>query len=150
MHERLKMLRNVFVCLRRQGTGLTKSVSNSRHSQKLGTYAEHTLTQMHEQITYTHKHAHIQQDSVSLVSPSSCLFFVFSRSKLPKIGRLGRLRKRLSRFGRKFFSCFGRYAAGSLSFYLYLKTDLVVTLHVPIWSLEMKFTVFDANTLRYR
>jgi len=53
-----------------------------------------------------------------LVSPSSRLFCVFSRSKLPKTGRLGRVRKRLRSFGRKFFSCFGRYAAGSLSFYL--------------------------------
>lgn len=44
MYERLKMLRNVFVCLRSQGTGLTKSVSNSCHPQKLGEYAEHTLT----------------------------------------------------------------------------------------------------------
>jgi len=81
MYERLKMLRHVFVCLRRQGTGLTMSVSNSCHSQKLGTYAEHTLThthadlccwqtvddQMHAQITYTQKHAHIQYSRILVI-----------------------------------------------------------------------------------
>jgi len=73
LYERLKMLRPVFVYWRRQGTALTKSVSTSCHSQKWGTYAEHTVTRTCTPellangwwsnactITYTHKHAHVQ------------------------------------------------------------------------------------------
>ncbi len=38
MFERVKMLKNVFVCLKRKGTGLMKSVSPSCHSQRSSTY----------------------------------------------------------------------------------------------------------------
>ncbi|KAK7128705.1 hypothetical protein R3I94_017064 [Phoxinus phoxinus] len=44
------------------------------------------------------------------------------RSKLPKIGRLGRLRKRLSSFGRKFFSCFGSNKIESEEAYAEMET----------------------------